>query len=112
MYRATEIIVLVTSASIPISAVIAPRNATVPAVLGAIIVVISGLSSVFHWHDNYLRFSRARESIETERRLYHTRSEPYEDLATRDSVLAAAVSRIEQDEMSSWIRIASERPKR
>jgi hypothetical protein len=110
-YRISETALLVIAAAVPTSAAIAPDDATLPAILGAIVVVLTGLRSVFHWQDNYLRFSGAREALEAERRLYNTCADPYHDLATRDQLLAAAVSRIEQDEMSGWIRIAAERPK-
>src|SRR5262249_50947931 len=83
----------------------------VPAILGAVVVVISGLRAVFHWQDNYLRFSGAREAVEAERRLYFTSAKPYEDPRTRDQLLAAAVSRIEQEEMRGWVKVAAERPK-
>lgn len=102
---------LVISAAIPVAAAISPHSAIVPAVLGAIVVVLSGLRAVFHWQDNYLRFSAAREAVESERRLYHTSARPYDDPATRDQQLAASVSRIEREEMTVWTRVASERPK-
>jgi hypothetical protein len=63
-YRSAEVGVLVVSASIPVASVISPKNALVPAILGAVVVVISGLQALFHWQDNYLRFSAAREAIE------------------------------------------------
>jgi hypothetical protein len=109
-YRTSEALLLITSASIPIASVLLPSNTTAPAILGALIVVVSGLRSIFHWHENYLRFSRAREAIEAERRLYRTGMEPYGDAATRDAELAAAVTRIDQGDMSAWIKVASERP--
>jgi hypothetical protein len=110
-YRISETTVLGVAAAIPVAAAISPENATVPAVLGAIVVIVSGLRAIFHWHDNYLRFSGAREAVEAERRRYRTGSPPYEDPATRDMALAAAVTRIEQDEMAGWVKIAAERPK-
>ena len=110
-YRVAETILLVVAAAVPTSAVVAQHNATVPAILGAIVVILTGLRSLFHWQDNYVRFSRAREAIEAERRLYRTSAKPYDDPSTRDQVLVAAVSRIEQDEMSGWTRLAGERPK-
>jgi hypothetical protein len=82
-----------------------------PAILGAIVVVLSGLRAVFHWHDNYLRFSRAREAVESERRLYHTSAKPYDDPATRDQVLVGAISKIEQAEMGGWQKVAAHKPK-
>lgn len=75
------------------------------------VVVLTGLRSIFHWQDNYLRFSAAREAIEAERRSYNTAAEPYDDAGSRDRALAAAVTRIEQEEMRGWIRVAAERPK-
>ena len=111
MYRLLETTVLVVSAAIPAAAAIAPHNAITPAVLGAVVVILSGLRAIFHWQDNWLRFSGAREAVEAERRLYNTGAAPYDDPATRDQVLAAAISRIEQAEMGGWLKIAAQRPK-
>lgn len=108
-FRITETLVLLVSAAIPVSAVLAAGNAEVPAVLGGIVVVITGLRSVFHWQDDYLRFSEAREAVEAERRLYYTGAEPYADPGTRDQVLTASITRIEQREMGSWAQLASTR---
>jgi hypothetical protein len=110
-YRLSEAALLIVSAGIPVAAAISPHNAIVPAILGGIVVVLSGLQVVFHWHDNYLRFSTAREAIEFERRLYHTGAKPYEDASTRDQNLVASVSRVEREEMARWTRVASDRPK-
>ncbi|MFE5917581.1 DUF4231 domain-containing protein [Streptomyces sp. NPDC056468] len=108
-FRLTETLLLLVSASIPVSAVISPGTAQVPAILGGVVVVITGLRSVFHWQDDYLRFSEAREAVEAERRLYYTGAEPYADPGTRDRMLAANVTRIEQREMGTWIQLASPR---
>jgi uncharacterized protein DUF4231 len=72
MYRLSETAVLVAAAAIPATAAITPHNAITPAVLGAVVVILSGLRAIFHWQDNYLRFSGAREAVESERRLYNT----------------------------------------
>ncbi|MEV6996581.1 DUF4231 domain-containing protein [Streptomyces sp. NPDC093982] len=108
-FRLTETLLLLISAAIPVSAVISPGTAEVPAVLGGVVVVITGLRSVFHWQDDYLRFSEAREAVEAERRLYYTGAEPYADAGTRDRNLAASVTRIEQREMGTWVQLASPR---
>jgi hypothetical protein len=109
-YRISETTLLVVAAAIPTSAAIDPSNAIAPAVLGGVVVVLTGLRAVFHWQDNYLRFSGAREAVEAERRSYNTGAKPYDDPATRDQILAAAVSKIEQAEMAGWNKIASPRP--
>lgn len=110
-FRISESSLLIISAAVPATAAIEPHNAIPPAILGAIVVILSGLRGVFHWQDNYLRYSGAREAVEAERRLYRTGAKPYDDLGTRDQVLAASVSRIEQAEMGGWIKVAAERPK-
>jgi Protein of unknown function (DUF4231) len=110
-YRLLETVLLVISAAIPASAAIQPDDAIIPAILGSFVVVLTGLRPVFHWQDNYIRFSSAREAVEAERRLYMTNAEPYHDPSTRDQLLAAAITRIEQDEMRTWVKIAVERPK-
>lgn len=110
-YKISETALIMVAAAVPTSAAILPNDVTVPAILGAVVVVLTSLRSVFHWQDNYLRFSGAREALEAERRLYNTAAKPYDDATTRDQLLAAAVSRIEQSEMSGWIKVAAERPK-
>ena len=111
MFKTVEVAVLVIGAAIPTSAVLFADNASIPAVLGAVVVVLTGLRAIYHWQENYIRFSQAREAVEGERRQYRTGARPYDDAATRDQKLAGAVSRIEQEEMRGWVRIAAEQPK-
>jgi len=107
LYRATEISTIVVSALVPMSAVTLQDNVVVPAILGSIVVIITGLRSIFHWHENYLRFSHAREAVEAERRKYRVGAPPYADHGTRDATLVEEVTRIEQDEMGRWLQLAS-----
>lgn len=111
-YKISETSLLGVTAAVPISAVIWPDSSLVPAIFGSVAVFIAGLRAIFHWHDNYLRFTAAREAIEAERRRYRTEDHPYDDASSRDRRLAEAVTRIEQEEMSAWIRIAAEKPRR
>jgi Protein of unknown function (DUF4231) len=110
-FHISETALLIVAAAIPATAAVKPHNAIISAILGSIVVILAGLRAVFHWQDNYLRFSGAREAVEAERRLYHTGAKPYDNSVTRDQVLAASVSRIEQEEMGGWIKVAAERPK-
>lgn len=111
LYKGSETLLLVLAASIPLSAAIWPDDAVPPAVLGALVVVLTGTRSIFHWQENYLRFSKAREAVEAERRLYRTQSAPYSDPTSRDAELAARVTAIEQEEMAGWMKVASQRPR-
>ncbi len=111
LYKIYESMMIVVSAAVPLAAIINPGNSVIPGVLGAVVVVVSGLRAVFHWQENYLRFSAAREAVEGERRLYWTQAKPYDDPNTRAQLLVSAISRIEQDEMKGWMQVATERPK-
>ncbi|WP_415936603.1 DUF4231 domain-containing protein [Streptomyces sp. 039-1] len=110
-FRFSETAILAISSCIPLSAVFASNNSAAPAVLGAAIVVISGLRSIFYWQDNYVRFSRAREAVEAERRRYNINSTPYDDPSTKDEILTYRVTQIEQGEMDNWLKVALEGPK-
>ncbi|UGT59857.1 DUF4231 domain-containing protein [Nocardia asteroides] len=109
LHRVSELSQLILSAAIPVCAVILEGNTILSAVLGSLLVVITGLKSSFHWHDDYLRFSQAREAVEAERRLYATGSEPYDDVSKRDQVLVKILTSIEQREMGFWLRKAKSR---
>lgn len=108
-HRLSEVIQLIGSAAIPVSAALLTQNTTVPAILGAVVVIVTGLRSAFHWQDDYLRFSHAREAVEAERRLFRTRAAPYDDPVSRSQVLAANITKIEQREMGMWLKIAAPR---
>ena len=110
-YRATESAMLILSAAIPVTAVLAPSSTAPAAVIGAVLVIVSGLRSVFHWRDNYLRYSQAREAIDALRRRYDVGAAPYDNLDTRERLLVEAVTSIEQNEMSSWIQLTTEHPR-
>ncbi len=105
--RAAEIAVLIMSGAIPVAVAIRPGTTALTAVLGASVAVISGLDSVFHWRDNYLRFSQAREAVEAERRRYRIADGKYKRPETRDKMLVLGVTKIEQDEMGRWLRLAT-----
>jgi hypothetical protein len=106
-YKLTEIAVIAISAAIPATVAIAPSNTKLIAILGAVVATIAGLRSVYHWQDDYVRFSQAREALEAERRLYRISGGKYKNQETRDEVLVATVSQIEQDDMRRWANITS-----
>jgi hypothetical protein len=108
-YRASEITLIVISASILVTAAVSPHSAIAPAFLGALVVIVAGMRATFHWQENYLQFSAAREAIEAERRLYCVGSNPYDDPSSMDQRLTISVSRIEQEEMTGWTKIAANR---
>jgi hypothetical protein len=96
---------LIFSASVPFSVAIAPHNVAATAILSAVVVVLTGLGRIFHWQENYLRFSQAREAVEAERRLYRLNEGRYADPQKRGGELASRISEIEQTEMSGWFKV-------
>lgn len=106
-YKLSEIAVISISAAVPATLAIDPDQTILVAILGAVVVVISGLRSVYHWQDDYLRFSQAREAVEAERRLYRMGSGKYVDVEARDAILVEAITRIEQQETREWAKIAT-----
>lgn len=106
-YKCTETLIVLASAAIPVSGLVGVGGAVIPSLIGAAVFVLVGLRSIFHWHENYLRFSQAREAIEAERRSFHTSTDPYADISTRAQILVGAISRIEQEEMGTWLKTAA-----
>ena len=106
LHRVAELAIISTSALIPLSIAAYPQLVLVPAVLGSVVTLASGARATFHWHENYLRFSRAREAVEGERRKYRTRAAPYDNEELRDQLLVTEISRIEQDEMGQWLHLS------
>jgi hypothetical protein len=103
--RISELAILACSTSIPVATSLLHHSSGFSAIAGGAVALLTGCRSAFKWHDNYLRFSRAREAIEGERRQFRTRSVPYDDVVERGRLLVAAVTRIERNEMYSWLRI-------
>ncbi|MEV6555636.1 DUF4231 domain-containing protein [Nocardia sp. NPDC051756] len=106
-HRLTEAIQLAGSASIPVFAAMFSGNTILPAVIGSLVVVVTGLRSLFLWQENYLRYSKAREAVEAERRKYRIRVPPYDVALTRDQRLVEAVTAIESGEMTGWFDASS-----
>ncbi len=62
-YQIQETVTLIVAAAIPASAVLTHNDARIPAILGGLVVILAGLRPIFHWQENYLRFSGAREAV-------------------------------------------------
>jgi hypothetical protein len=100
-FFASETAVLIVAAAIPATAAFTPDR-RVPAALGAVVVVLTGLRSVFRWRDSWTRFTEAFLQLETERRLYLAHAGAYagEDC---DVVLTERVTQIRTAETLGWL---------
>jgi hypothetical protein len=99
-----EFALLLAGALVPLS-VIASDSELWPALLGAVIVVLTGMRRVYHHDVNWRRFTDACVEIETARRFYVQQIEPYDDPARRDERLIRRIREIESQETASWSEI-------
>ena len=104
-YRILEIALLIVGASISVAALTWPGNGVPAAVLGGIVVVLTGLRQVFHWQENYVRFTRVWQTLKQERRRYDVGEPPYNDPALRDRKLMEVVNTVEAQETQGWAHL-------
>ena len=104
-YRILEIALLIVGASISVAALTWPGNGVPAAVLGGIVVVLTGLRQVFHWQENYVRFTRVWQTLKQERRRYDVGEPPYNDPALRDRKLMDVVNTVEAQDTQGWAQL-------
>jgi hypothetical protein len=106
LYKALEVTLLVFAALVPVSAVV--TQSWVTALLGAVVVVLTGLRSIFSWHDDWLRFTEAWQQLAFARMLYVNGMPPYDDPRTRTSSLVARVQEIQAAETRGWLSLRAQ----
>jgi hypothetical protein len=104
-YRILEIALLIVGASISVAALAWPGNGVPAAVLGGIVVVLTGLRQIFHWQENYVRFTWACQTLKQERRRYDVEEPPYDDPALCDRKLMEVVNTVEAKETQGWAQL-------
>ena len=101
-YRVLEVALLIIGASISVAALVWPGNGVPAALLGGIVVVLTGLRQIFHWQENYVRFTWACQTLKQERRRYDVGEPPYNDPSLRDRKLIEVVNSVEARETPGW----------
>src|SRR4051794_8330289 len=96
LYKALEVSLLAFAALVPVSAVV--TEPWVTALIGAVVVVLTGLRSIFSWQEDWLRFTEAWQQLAFARTLYVNGMQPYDDPATRESLLVARVQDVQAAE--------------
>ena len=107
-YQVGEIALLTTGALIPVSTTLTDDQ-TLPALLGALVVVLTGIRRIFGSHENWQRFVDASIALTTERQLYVHGFTPYADAGTRDEQLIRRVREIETQETAGWRTLRQQR---
>jgi hypothetical protein len=106
LYKALEVSLLAFAALVPVSAVV--TESWVTALIGAVVVVLTGLRSIFSWQDDWLRFTEAWQQLAFARTLYVNGLSPYEDPATRGAVLVTKVQEVQAAEVRGWLALRAE----
>jgi hypothetical protein len=104
-YRVLEVALLIVGASISVAALAWPGNGVPAALLGGIVVVLTGLRQVFHWQENYVRFTWAYQTLKQEHRRYHVGEPPYNDPSLRERKLMEVVNSVEARETQGWAEL-------
>ncbi|WP_213454862.1 DUF4231 domain-containing protein [Rhizomonospora bruguierae] len=99
-HRVTELGVIVLGAAVPLAAALRLGGA-VAAVLGAGIVVLTGIRGLYQWHENWLAFTRVRLALETELALFAVGAAPY-DGPDRAVLLVRAAEAVKSADTKQW----------
>ncbi|XVU27160.1 DUF4231 domain-containing protein [Actinoplanes sp. CA-054009] len=100
-YQVSETLLIVFAAAIPAS-VAFTDDARVPAVLGGLVVVLTGLRTLFRWHDNWIRYIETLVQLEAEWARFRHRLGDY-DKPGREAVFVQAVKQLELSETQGWV---------
>jgi hypothetical protein len=102
-HKVLEVTLLVFAALVPVSAVV--TEPWVTALIGAIVVVLTGMRSIFSWQEDWLRFTEAWQQLQFARTLYVNRLPPYDDDATRVTRIVNRVQEVQAAETSGWLAL-------
>jgi hypothetical protein len=105
-YKVLEIALLVVAALVPVTTVVTDRWVT--ALLGAVVVVLTGLRSIFTWQDDWLRFTETWQQLQFARNRYVHGLPPFDDPATRDATLVERVQQIQASENRGWLSLRAD----
>jgi hypothetical protein len=102
-YRVSETAILIVAAAIPASAAFT-GDRRIPAVLGAVTVVLTGVRQVFRWRENWQRFTTTCALLQNEYDFYVVGDDKYAD-ENRDQRLVRRVREIEMAETTGWVAL-------
>jgi hypothetical protein len=113
-YFILEGLTLISAAAIPASAALG-TSVVIPAVLGAVVVILSGMRQLFAFHEEWISSSQGRYAIEREIALFIAGQESYQGrdaaanlvLAVEDIALSEGARFIQRRERASELLSAS-----
>lgn len=111
-YWASQISIIVLSGITPILILVGNIPAILQAIPPAIVTIIIGLSGVFQWKENYLRFAYTSQALKSEKIRFETRSsKEYDRKMDAADALSRFVTRVDiiaMGEMEEWRTLMQE----
>lgn len=111
-YKFCKVSELVISAAIPI---VSLSDETIPyakyiaAILGAILVIITGLYNLYGFHSNWVEYRDICEKLKKEKFLFLSGAEMYKDADDPLSIFVSRVEAFKENENDSWMMSQKER---
>jgi len=100
-YLRLKVAQILIAAAIPVAAA-ADAPSLVPAVLGALIVVLEGFQQLFQFHSNWTTYRSTCEALKHEKYLYGAGAGPYAGAPDPDARLAERVEGLVSQEHAAW----------
>ncbi|MBT28055.1 MAG: hypothetical protein CMO01_00230 [Thalassobius sp.] len=112
-FYTVNILVITLSAFIPFLSGLKslPLNAELTGFLGIVIAVVTGLSSLMKYQENWITYRKTGEELNHEKYMYVTKSEPYHEDENRFNLLVQRVEEILENEHKEWTSYVNKKGK-
>jgi Protein of unknown function (DUF4231) len=108
-YYALEIAILLVSVSITVVGILMPGDGRWPALLGAVVVLLTALRALFRWGQNWIQYCEASTAMASDIRAYQACAKPYDDENTRAQLLITNVNDIETKAVKETSKMGKEK---
>lgn len=99
------------AAAVPVVVLLPDIEPAVPAVIGAVVVVLEGLQQLFQWQANWLRYRATAEALLREQALFTAQAGPYRG-DNAEHLLAERVEDVLMRENREWVNTHTEQASR
>jgi Protein of unknown function (DUF4231) len=100
-YHAVEITQILIASAITVTGILRV-DTRIPGVLGALLILVVSVRSLFQWHENWLGYTSAGTQIRHAKELYAVHAPPYNE-TDRAQRLVAHVAALEKEETAGWV---------
>jgi hypothetical protein len=100
-YKRLKISEIIAAAIIPFIAAL-DGFAILTGILGVLIVILIGIESLNHYHDNWISYRSTAEQLKHEKYLWLSKAGPYKDANNPEVMLAERVESLISREHAKW----------